>query len=123
MTMTIKPIRNDDDHREAVEEIRALWNARPGTEVFDRLDVLATLVDSYERKRWPVDKLDPVEAIEAVMEADGHTQAELASLIGKNRASEVRARKRPLTLGMIRTISAAWHLPTSVLVKEYALSK
>jgi HTH-type transcriptional regulator / antitoxin HigA len=123
MTMTIKPIRNDDDHREAVEEVRALWSARPGTEEFDRLDVLATLVDSYERKRWPIDKLDPVEAIEAAMEADGHTQAELANLIGKSRASEVLARKRPLTLGMIRAISVAWHVPTSVLVREYSLSK
>ena len=61
--MNIKPIRNDDDHREGVEEIRALWSAQPGTEEFVRLDVLATLVDSYERKRWPIEKLDPVEAI------------------------------------------------------------
>lgn len=121
--MTIKPIRTDDAHREAVEEIRALWSAQPGTEEFDRLDVLATLVDSYERRRWPVEKLDPVEAIEAAMEADGRSQAELARLIGKSRASEVLARKRPLTLAMIRTISTAWHLPASVLVKEYALSK
>lgn len=75
--MDIRPIRNDDDHRAAVDEIRALWNAEAGSADEDRLDVLATLVDEYERKRWPVDKLDPVEAIEAAMEAEGRTRADL----------------------------------------------
>ena len=69
--MDIRPIKNDDDHRAAVDEIRTLWNAEAGSPDEDRLDVLATLVDDYERKRWPVTKLDPVEAIEAAMEAEG----------------------------------------------------
>jgi len=47
-------IRNDKDHRAAVNEIRALWNAEPRAEAYDRLDLLATLVDEYERKRWPL---------------------------------------------------------------------
>src|SRR3546814_4310410 len=92
--MDIRPIRNDDDHRAAVDEIRGLWSAEAGSADEDRLDVLATLVDEYERKRWPVDKLDPVEAIEAAMEAEGRTRADLASLIGQSRATEVLARKR-----------------------------
>src|SRR3546814_18029188 len=102
--MDIRPIRNDDDHRAAVDEIRALWSAEAGSADEDRLDVPATLVDEYERKRWPVDKLDPVEAIEAAMEAEGRTRADLASLIGQSRATEVLARKRGLTLHMIRKI-------------------
>src|SRR3546814_1852241 len=105
--MDIRPIRNDDDHRAAVDEIRALWSAEAGSADEDRLDVLATLVDEYERKRWPVDKLDPVEAIEAAMEAEGRTRADLASLIGQSRATEVLARKRGLTLHMIRKIERA----------------
>ncbi len=52
--MEIGPIRNDDDHRAAVDAIRALWNAEAGSADEDRLDLLATLVDEYERKRWPV---------------------------------------------------------------------
>src|SRR3546814_13443281 len=102
--MDIRPIRNDDDHRAAVDEIRALWSAEAGSADEDRLDVLATLVDEYERKRWPVDKLDPVEAIEAAMEAEVRTRADLASLNGQSRATEVLARKRGLTLPMIRKI-------------------
>ena len=111
--MDIRPIRNDDDHRAAVDEIRVLWNAEAGSADEDRLDVLATLVDEYERKRWPVDKLDP----------EGRTRADLASLIGQSRATEVLARKRGLTLHMIRKIERAWHVPASILVREYQLSR
>src|SRR3546814_2565408 len=79
--MDIRPIRNDDDHRAAVDEIRALWSAEAGSADEDRLDVLATLVDEYERKRWPVDKLDPVEAIEAAMERSEEHTSEIQSLM------------------------------------------
>jgi len=88
--MDIRPIRTDDEHRAAVREIEALWGAKEGTPEGDRLDVLATLVDAYEDKRWPVDELDPVEAIEAAMAHDGHDRAELAALIGQSRATEGR---------------------------------
>jgi len=85
--MDIKPIRNDEDHRAAVDEIRALWNAELGSAAEDRLDVLATLVDEYERKRWTLARRDPVEAIEAAMEAQGRSRADLAALIGQSRAT------------------------------------
>lgn len=52
--MDIRPIRDDEDHRMAVDEIRALWNAEAGSPDEVRLDTLAMLVDDYERKRWPV---------------------------------------------------------------------
>ena len=119
--MDIRPIRNDEEHRAALEEIDALWGAAEGTPEGDRLDVLATLVEAYEDRRWPVDELDPVEAIEAAMEHEGYDRAELAALIGQSRATEVLQRKRALTLPMIRKIAAAWHVPERVLVKEYEL--
>jgi HTH-type transcriptional regulator / antitoxin HigA len=46
--MDIRPIRADEEHRAALEEIEALWGAAEGTPEGDRLDVLATLVDAYE---------------------------------------------------------------------------
>ena len=119
--MDIRPIRTDEEHRAALEEIEALWGTAEGTPEGDRLDVLATLVDAYEDRRWPVDELDPVEAIEAAMAHEGYDRAELAALIGQSRATEVLQRKRALTLPMIRKIAAAWHVPERVLVKEYAL--
>ena len=109
--MEIKPIKTDADHEAALREIEALWGAADGTPEGDRLDVLATLVGAYEDGRWPLDEIDPVEAIEAAMAHEGHSRADLARLIGKSRATEVLKRQRALTLPMIRRIAAAWHVP------------
>jgi HTH-type transcriptional regulator / antitoxin HigA len=119
--MDIRPIKTDEDHRAALREVEALWGAAEGTPDGDRLDVLVTLVEAYEERRWPVDELDPVEAIEAAMAHEGRTRTDLAGLIGESRATEVLKRRRPLTLNMIRKISTAWRVPAHLLVKPYPL--
>lgn len=121
--MQIKPLRTDDDHQDALRAIEALWGATEGSPEGDRLDVLATLVEAYEDDRWPLEELDPVEAIEAAMAHEGRSRADLAQLIGKSRATEVLKRQRALTLPMIRRIAAAWHVPERLLIKEYALER
>ena len=60
--MEITPIRSDADHVAALRDIEALWGADEGTPAGDRLDILATLVEAYEDRRWPLEELDPVEA-------------------------------------------------------------
>ena len=119
--MQIKPIKTDADHDAALREIEALWGAAEGSTAGDRLDVLATLVEAYEEKRWPLDELDPIEAIEAAMAHDGHSRADLAALIGNSRATEILKRQRALTLPMIRRIAREWHVPERLLVREYAV--
>lgn len=119
----VRVIRTDEDHRAALAAIEMLWDAEPGTEAYDRLDLLATLVEAYEAKRWPVAELDPIEAIQTAIESGEHDRRELASLIGDNRVSEVLARHRALSLSMIRKIEAAWHLPAAVLIREYQLER
>lgn len=121
--MHIHPIRNDADHEAALREIEALWGAEEGCEAGDRLDVLVTLVEDYERRRWPIEPLDPVRAIEAAMAMNGRTRADLAALIGQSRATEVLGRRRALTLPMIRKIADAWRVPEKVLIQEYTLAK
>lgn len=120
--MDIRPIRNDKDHEAALREIEALWGAIEGSDAGDRLDILATLVAAYEERRWPIEPLDPISAIEVAMEMNGYSRAELAALIGQPRATEILSRKRALTLPMIRKIAQAWHVPEKVLVQEYALA-
>ena len=121
--MDIRPIRNDEDHAAALREIEQLWGAEAGTAEGDRLDVLVTLVEAYEDRRWPIEELDPVEAIKAAMEYEGRSRADLAGLIGESRATEILKRQRSLTLPMIRKIASAWHVPERVLVKEYPLAR
>lgn len=117
--MDIRLIRNDDDHAAAVREIERLWGAEPGTAESDRLDVLAMLVEKYEGERWPdEDTSDPIDLLNYAIDELGHTQAELAELLGsRSRASEVLARRRALTVEMIRKISEAWKIPADLLVR------
>src|SRR5919106_6289428 len=107
--MEIRPIRTDKDHRAALAEIDAGWGAAEGTEQGDRLDVLLALVEIYETKRWPIDideSFDPIDVLGHAIEELGHTQAELAEILGsRSRASEILSRRRALTVEMIHKIS------------------
>lgn len=120
--MNIRPIRSERDYDAALSAIDRLMGVEPDTPEADDLEVLVTLAEAYEAARWPVEAPDPVPAIEPVMEARGLRQKDLAVVIGSQpHASEVLSRRRPLTLAMIRALSAEWNLPADLLVREYDL--
>jgi antitoxin component HigA of HigAB toxin-antitoxin module len=62
---TILPVRDDASHKAALAEIDRLWGSDEDTPDGDRLDVLRTLVDAYERLRWPDEPIDPIDAIKS----------------------------------------------------------
>lgn len=116
-----KIIKTDDQHRVYRAEIERLAasDPAPGTLDGDRLELLAKLVEDYEKARFPFRRPDPVEAIRFRMEQQGLRQRDLAPLLGgRNRASEVLAGKRPLTVTAIRALSEALHIPADLLVRE-----
>jgi len=122
-TMRIRPIRTDKDHRAALAEIEKLWGAPSRTPEGDKLDILVTLVETYEERRWPIKsrrRFDPVDLLHYAIKELGHTQAELARILGsRSRASEILSRRRPLTLDMIQKITARWKIPADLLVQRY----
>src|SRR5512145_3131567 len=119
--MEIKPIRTKADYRKALKEIETLMHAEAGTPEGERLDVLATLVEAYERKQFPMDLPDPVEAIKFRMEQQGLGPKDLVPMIGQlNRVYEILSRKRPLTLAMIRALHDKLGIPSEVLIREPA---
>jgi len=124
--MEIRPIRTDKDHRSALAQIEKLWGARAGTPAGDKLDILLVLVETYEERRWPLKsrrRFDPVDVLHFAIDELGHTQAELAKILGsRSRASEVLARRRPLTLEMIQKITASWKIPADLLVQPYRVT-
>lgn len=118
--MNIKPIRTKADHAAALAEIERLWNARPGSKDADRLDVLATLVDAYERAHTPIFPPDPVAAIEFRLEQQGKTRKDLEGVLGtRARVSEILRGRRALTLPMIRRLHHALEIPLETLVLEH----
>ena len=100
--MAIKPIKTDTDYRAALKEVETLMTAELDSQEGEKLDVLVTLVEAYEKKHYPLDLPDPVEAIKFEMEQKGLTVKDLEPMIGKsNRVYEVLNYKRSLTLKMI----------------------
>src|SRR5271170_4389200 len=113
----IRPIRTDSDHEKAVARISELIGAAPDTPEGDELDVLATLVDAYEAKHFPIDAPDPVTAIQFRMEQQGLTRKDLEPLIGSRaRVSEVMTGKRGLTLAMVRRVRSGLGISADLLV-------
>ncbi len=119
--MDIRPIRNDDDLRAAIKEIDRLWGASVGSADGDKLDVLATLVDAYERDHFPVQPSTPLEMLRYAIGDMGHTQTELADVVGsRSLASQLLGGRRRISLDAAQKISAAWDIPIQLLVTPYA---
>jgi len=120
--MNIKPIRTEQDYELALKRVESLMDAEFGTEDFDELEVLTTLIESYEAKHYTIDTPDPIEAIKFRMEQEGLRQKDLVDIFGnKVRVSEVLNKKRRLTLDMIRNINRDLHIPLESLLNKYEL--
>jgi HTH-type transcriptional regulator/antitoxin HigA len=116
--MDIKPIRTDADYRAALSEIENLMMAEVGSPEGEKLDLLATLVEAYESKNFPMDLPDPVEAIKFEMDRKGLTAKDLEPMIGKrNRVYEILNHKRSLTLKMIWNLHEGLGIPAESLIK------
>ncbi|MBQ0760374.1 MAG: transcriptional regulator [Zhongshania sp.] len=117
--MEIRPIKTPTDYQATLKEIELLMVAEADTPEGDRLDVLVTLVEAYEREHYPIDFPDPVEAIKFRMEQQGLSVEDLVPVIGrKNRVYEILARKRPLTLRMIEGLHETFSIPAESLIKH-----
>ncbi|MBU0656836.1 MAG: transcriptional regulator [Gammaproteobacteria bacterium] len=115
--MDIKPIRTEQDYEETLRIISTLMNAGFGTPEGDRLDVLTTLVEAWERGHYSMEAPDPIEAIKFVMEQRGLEVKDLVPMIGQaNRVYEVLNRKRPLTLNMIKRLHKGLGIPAESLL-------
>jgi HTH-type transcriptional regulator/antitoxin HigA len=121
--MNIKPIRTEKDYEEALAQIDAIFDAKPGTPEGDRLEMLTLLVEAYEEKHYPITPPDPIEAIEFHAERLGLTRRDLEPFIGSRaRVSEILNRRRPLTLAMIRKLQAGLGIPAATLLQTYPLT-
>jgi HTH-type transcriptional regulator / antitoxin HigA len=123
--MDVKPLHNEQDYDWAIREVARYFETEPaiGTDDGDRFEVLSTLIKEYEDKHFSSPHGDPVDVLYFAIESMGKTQTELGNLIGRNRASEILNRVRPLTLEMIRTISKEWNIPIDALTAQYELAR
>jgi HTH-type transcriptional regulator / antitoxin HigA len=118
MPTELKPIRNNADYEAALAEVERLWGAKAGTPKGDRLDVLATLIDAFETRRFSFDRPDPIDAIKFRMEQMGLTRKDLEPLVGSRaRVAEILNRKRSLSIDMIRRLNEQLGIPAEILIQ------
>ena len=116
----------EDDLTWAIAEVEQYFIdvPEPGTMEAERFDVLTDLIEVYENRYHPINKTDPVEAINYYMQETGKTNADLSLVLGsKSRASEVLTRKRSLSIDMIRKLVVTWHIPAEVLLTPYHVER
>jgi len=122
--MNIKPIKSKSDYLEALNKLEVIFDAKIGSSESDEADVLGLMIDEYEKKHYPIDAPDPIEAIKIRMEEMQLKQIDLINEIGgKSRVSEILNRKRKLTVEMIRKLTTRLNLSPGLLINDYQLTR
>ena len=119
--MSAKVINTEKEYNNALAELEQLMatEPRPGTPEADRLNLLAVLIENYEKNQYSFNLPDPIDAILFRMEQQKLLQRDLVPYMGsKSKISEVLARKRPLTIQMIRALHAGLGIPAEVLLQK-----
>lgn len=120
MKNEIKLIKTEEDYKAALKLADKLFDAEPDTPDGDKLDLLVTLIELYEKKNFPIENPSPLTAIKFRMEQLNLSQTDLIPIIGsKSKVSEVLSGKRTLSLNMIRRLSSELDIPAEVLIQPY----
>lgn len=115
----IKPIRTKADYKSALKRIEELISLEPkkGSDAYDELDVIGTLVSAYEDVHFPIEAPNVVEAVKYVMEEEGLKPKDLVSYFGsKGNVSEFLNHKRSLSIRTIKALHEKLNLPYEVLL-------
>ena len=122
--MNIKPIKTKEDYQMSLKRLEVIFDAPVGTVESDEADILGLMIDEYERKQYPIESPDPIEAIKIRMEEMQLKQIDLIDAIGgKSRVSEILNRKRKLTVEMIRKLTPRLNLSPGLLINDYQLTR
>jgi HTH-type transcriptional regulator/antitoxin HigA len=119
--MKLKLIKTKEEYQKALKRLDKIFHAKKGTKEQEELEIIILLIQKYEDEivgEYP--DPDPIEAIKFKMEQMEMTQKDLAEVVGlKSRASEILARKRPMSINIIRKISQALSIPADILIQPY----
>ena len=122
--MNLKPIKTEKDYSLALKRLEEIFDAKVGTQESDEADILGLMIDEYEKKHYPIEAPDPIEAIKIRMEELNLKQVDLVEVIGgKSRVSEILNRKRKLTVEMIRNLTKRLNLSPELLINDYQLTR
>lgn len=122
--MELRPIKTELDYQNSLKEIEQLFDVELNSSLSDRLDILATLVEAYEQKHYPIEAPDPISAILYYLEARGLSEQDLVDCIGtREQVTAILNKQQPLTLDIIRRLNQNLGIPAEILIKPYSLMK
>ncbi len=116
----IKLIKTEEDYKAALKLADELFDAKADTPEGDKLELIVTLIEIYEKEHFPIDNPTPIEAIKFRMDQMGLLPKDLVPFIGnKSKVSEILSGKRTLSLNMIRQLASGLNIPVEVLIQPY----
>lgn len=119
-------VKTDQQYREYMERIESLvlLDPAPNSPEGEELELLSVLIDAYERRAFPIARPDPVDAVLFRMHEQDLRQVDLVPYFGsRSRVSEFLARRRPLTVPMVRELSVGLGIPAEVLIQDSVAAK
>jgi HTH-type transcriptional regulator/antitoxin HigA len=119
MKQQVKVIKTQRDYDAAVARLSALMDEdiAPASSQEAELELLALVIETYERNKVQPVAPDPIEAILFRMDQLGLKKVDMVPYMGSlPKVSEVLARKRPLNLAMIRKLHQGLGIPADALL-------
>ena len=114
---TPRPIKTEEQYNEAIALIDTLIDCENGTPEMEMLELVSILIHDYEQREFPLEDIDPIEAIKYQMAELDVTTGEMAELVGgKSRLSELLHGKRPLSIRQVKAIASRLAIPADILL-------
>jgi len=117
--MVIKVIKTEEEYRQALKRLEAIFDAPADSREGDEAELLGILIEKYEDEYYPIEAPDPIEAIRFRMEQMNMDNQDLAKVLGyKSRVSEIFNHKRKLSLKMIKNLHEKLKIPYESLITD-----
>jgi len=118
--MKWKEIKTEEEYDKAMERFDKIFEAKKGTPEGEELDLLADLIEKYDKEHYPIPPSIPIEALKFAIENLNIKQKDLIDVFGnRKRLSEMLSGKRKVTHDMIRKLHKKLNIPAETLIAEY----
>lgn len=120
-TLIIKPIHTSKDYQATLQRIEELFESdlESNTQAQDELEILATLVESYEDKHYPMPPSNPVDALFFIMDQKDLNRKDMEQYLGsKSRVSEVLNGKINLSMKQVVRLHKGLGIPYESLISD-----
>jgi HTH-type transcriptional regulator/antitoxin HigA len=120
MSFVPRLLRTERDCSGCRDEIARLASLEPTPARARRIELLEKLLEIHQAENLrALAAGDAIDAVLVRMRERGLRQADIAPWVGgRNRASEILSRKRPLSLAMIEALARELHIPVELLLPQ-----